>query len=76
MVICSSRAESFEGQTAIAEWLKHNGFPMVQIQARKVPSIVHVDDRTICFDGRANHLHEQIINFKPWYERESESENQ
>ena len=62
VVICSSRAESFEGQTAIAEWLKHYGF-------------VHVDDRTICFDGRANHLHEQIINFKPWYERESESEN-
>ena len=53
VVICSSRAESFEGQTAIAEWLKHYGFPMVQIQARKVPSIVHVDDRTICFDGRA-----------------------
>lgn len=51
VVICSSRAESFEGQTAIAEWLKHYGFPMVQIQARKVPSIVHVDDRTICFDG-------------------------
>lgn len=49
---------------------------MVQIQARKVPSIVHVDDRTICFDGRANNLYEQIINFKPWYERESESENQ
>ena len=47
VVICSSRAESFEGQTAIAEWLKHYGFPMVQIQARKVPSIVHVDDRTI-----------------------------
>lgn len=39
------------------------------------PFIVHVDDRTICFDGRANHLYEQIINFKPWYERESESEN-
>lgn len=51
VVICSSRAESFEGQAAIAEWLKHYGFPMVQIQARKVPSIVHVDDRTICFDG-------------------------
>lgn len=49
VVICSSRAESFEGQTAIAEWLKHYGFPMVQIQARKVPSIVHVDDRAICF---------------------------
>ena len=48
---------------------------MVQIQARKVPSIVHVDDRTICFDGRVNNLYEQIINFKPWYERESESEN-
>lgn len=75
VVICSSRAESFEGQTAIAEWLKHYGFPMVQIQARKVPSIVHVDDRTICFDGRANNLYEQIINFKPWYEREFESEN-
>ena len=75
VVICSSRAESFEGQAAIAEWLKHYGFPMVQIQARKVPSIVHVDDRTICFDGRANNLYEQIINFKPWYERESESEN-
>lgn len=75
VVICSSRAESFEGQAAIAKWLKHYGFPTVQIQARKVPSIVHVDDRTICFDGRANHLYEQIINFKPWYERESESEN-
>lgn len=75
VVICSSRAESFEGQAAIAEWLKHYEFPMVQIQARKVPSIVHVDDRTICFDGRANNLYEQIINFKPWYERESESEN-
>lgn len=45
VVICSSRAESFEGQIAIAEWLKHYGFPTVQIQARKVPSIVHVDDR-------------------------------
>lgn len=33
------------------------------------------DDRTICFDGRVNNLYEQIINFKPWYERESESEN-
>lgn len=22
-----------------------------------------------------NNLYEQIINFKPWYERESESEN-
>lgn len=75
VVICSSRAESFEGQTAIAEWLKHYGFPMVQIQARKVPSIVHVDDRAICFDGRANNLYEQIVNFKPWYERESENEN-
>ena len=46
VVICSSRAESFEGQEAIAEWLKHYGFPMVQIQARKVPSIVHVDDQS------------------------------
>lgn len=68
VVICSSRAESFEGQTAIAEWLKHYGFPMVQIQARKVPSIVHVDDRTICFDGRANNLYEQIINIKRGHE--------
>lgn len=31
VVICSSRAESFEGQTAIAEWLKHYGFPMVHL---------------------------------------------
>lgn len=51
------------------------GCTMVQIQARKVPSIVHVDDRAICFDGRANNLYEQIVNFKPWYERESENEN-
>ena len=46
VVICSSRAESFEGQTAIAEWLKHYGFPMVQIQARKVPSTFAKTDST------------------------------
>lgn len=68
-------AQLATGLGVTLEYVAQHNVDMVQIQARKVPSIVHVDDRTICFDGRANHLHEQIINFKPWYERESESEN-
>ena len=34
------------------------------------------DVKTALEEVTTNNLYEQIINFKPWYERESESENQ
>ena len=34
--------------------------------AEKVPAILSIDDRTICFDGRSDKLLKKIKGFKPW----------
>lgn len=39
---------------------------MDEVTDKKVPAILSVDDRTICFDGKPEGLLEKIKNFKPW----------
>lgn len=69
VVIVSSRCNTSDGIDAIKNWLKHYGFPWLEVMAEKPPALVYVDDRAICFDGDCNTLYDKISNFRPWYQK-------
>lgn len=69
VVIVFSRCNTSEGIDAIRNWLKHHGFPWLEVMAEKPPALVYVDDRAICFDGDCNTLYNKISNFRPWYQK-------
>lgn len=69
VVVVSTRCESLEGQNAISEYLKKHGIEVDRIMKEKPPAIVYIDDRAICFDGKADSLLEKIQRFQPWYQR-------
>ena len=51
------------------KWLIKNdidGF-FVDVTNTKIPSILQIDDRAICFKGDFNRLFDEIDNFKVWY---------
>lgn len=75
VVIVSARAKTAEGTLAICHWLQFHGLPMLSVMSEKPPALVYVDDRAICFDGDTSSLYEKIVNFKPWYVKESDNEN-
>lgn len=66
VVIVSTRCAYYEGQVAIFEWLRKNGIVVDGVCKEKPPAICYVDDRAICFDGRADTLLGKIKAFKPW----------
>lgn len=49
IVIFSARAESEEGRTAIACYMRDNDIPFDYITCKKLPAILYVDDRAIRF---------------------------
>ena len=75
VVIVSARAKTAEGTLAICHWLQFHGLPMLSVMSEEPPALVYVDDRAICFDGDTSTLYEKIVNFKPWYVKESDNEN-
>lgn len=66
IVIFSSRCVKKEGIEAIRKWLKKHDFPWIEIVDKKVPAILSIDDRCICFDGSSCDLIERIEKFKVW----------
>jgi len=52
-----------------AKWLIKNDIDKYfsDITNIKIPSILQIDDRTICFKGDFNKLFDEISNFKVWY---------
>lgn len=55
------------GMLAVENWLVKNDIEVDEVVNKKVPAKVQIDDRCICFDGRAAELLEKIENFKVWY---------
>lgn len=68
VVVVSARCATPEGHGAIRAWLIDNGIEVDAVKMEKPPAIVYIDDRAICFDGRAESLLRRIMQFKPWYE--------
>jgi len=70
VVICSTRAKSPVGISAIHDYLIKYGMSeeevsKIQITNKKVAAILQIDDRSFCFKGNFPSL-DYIKNFKPW----------
>jgi len=68
VIIMSSRALDSEGKKAIVNYLKeYELWGLVDsVITEKIPALVYVDDRAICFTGKTEGLFEQIVDFKSW----------
>ena len=66
VVVVSTRCATYEGLTAVKQWLFDHDIIVDDVCKEKPPAIVYIDDRAICFDGHPETLLEKINNFKPW----------
>ena len=64
--VVSTRCREMGGIEAIENYLAEHRIGVDQITAEKPPAVVYVDDRAVCFDGKAETLLEKIVNFEPW----------
>ena len=67
VVVVSTRCASSEGIKAVELYLETNGIVVDRVCKEKPPAVVYIDDRAICFDGKADGLLHKIQNFSPWY---------
>lgn len=65
----SSRCATLEGKQAVIAYLDLYGIVVDEVTAEKRPAICYIDDRGITFNGNTDHLFEQIVNFKAWWEK-------
>lgn len=68
VVVVSTRCALTEGMIAVNDYLyDHDMLQYVdKVCKEKLPAIVYIDDRAICFDGHPETLLSKIQNFKPW----------
>lgn len=69
ITIVSSRCVEPVGVKAILNWLEKYDITVNEVRADKPPAKVYVDDRALTFNGDTSNLVEDIINFRPWTER-------
>lgn len=71
--IYSSRSQSFGGIFTMKRWLVKHGLDsrfleVIKFPKQKPAAFLTIDDRAICFKGKFP-SYEEIINFKPWMQR-------
>ncbi len=69
VVILSTRCHQEDGRKAIGEWIDKHNIKVDDIVEHKIPAILQVDDRCICFDGKVDELVDKIEKFKTWQEK-------
>jgi len=69
VVVVSTRCYYDGGIEAIEKYLKRNNIEVDRVTGEKPPAIVTVDDRAICFSGKAEGLVDEIKRFKPWMKK-------
>lgn len=69
VVVLSARCHQ-GGIKAIKNFLNENEIIVDDVVRDKVPAILQVDDRAICFDGKPEKLLEKIQGFQPWNKKE------
>lgn len=67
--VVSTRCCEMGGTEAIENYLAEHRIRVDHITMEKPPAVVYIDDRAICFDGKAETLLEKIVNFEPWTKR-------
>ena len=66
VVVVSARCSNVEGMDAVKQYLEKNDIIVDRVMKEKPPAICYIDDRAICFDGKAETLIEKIRTFRPW----------
>lgn len=66
VVVVSTRCFRPGGIQAIEDYLAKHNILVDDVIDEKVPAILSIDDRVICFDGRPELLLQKIKNFKSW----------
>lgn len=66
VIVCSSRCLNIGGQEAVEKYLQDNEIIVDGVTGAKVPAIVYIDDRAICFNGHPETLLEKVKSFKTW----------
>ena len=69
VVIVSTRCNDIAGKLAIGKYCENHGIVVDVISEHKPPAVCYIDDRAICFDGRADLLKRRIADFEPWYKK-------
>lgn len=69
VVVASTRCATENGKTAVWDYLTEHNIRVDDVTNIKPPAVCYIDDRAICFDGKANGLLQQVIKFKPWHMR-------
>jgi len=64
--ILSTRCFQEGGKEAIEHYLEKYDIDVDGVIKEKIPAIVTIDDRCICFNGNTSSLLTEIKNFKPW----------
>ena len=70
VLVLSARCHQYGGIEAMKSWLNKYDIEVDGITRDKVPALLQIDDRCICFDGKPESLLEKIINFKTWMDAE------
>ncbi len=71
VVIVSTRCRDLKGQLAMREWLDKYHIEVDDYTSIKVPAILYIDDRAICFNGKAEDLKKEINVFRTWQEKQN-----
>ncbi len=66
IVVFTTRAETMAGSDAVLNYLKKHDIEVDAITGFKLPAILCVDDRAICFDGNTLGLVDKIKAFQSW----------
>lgn len=76
VVVVSTRCSEEKGRKAIEDYLSKHGIVVDGIVTEKPPAVCYIDDRAICFDGKADTLLRKVLTFRPWYQRRANDEKQ
>lgn len=68
VVVVSTRCSTESGIQAVKAYLSENGIKVDDVCKEKPPAICYIDDRAICFTGRAETLVQQVMDFRSWTE--------
>lgn len=72
VVVVSTRCATIEGLVAVKRYLYENNIHVDDVMKEKPPAVCYIDDRAIRFDGHAETLLEEVLNFKTWIELNQE----
>lgn len=71
VVIVSTRCRDLKCQLEMRDWLNKYHIEVDDYTSIKVPALMYIDDRGICFNGKVDDLRKEINAFRTWQEKKN-----